>query len=222
MLLAVDTSTRMMGIALYKKDQVIGEMLWQTSNFHTVELAPAIEYLFKRCDTQPAALQALAVALGPGSFTGLRIGLSLIKGMARGLKLPVIGIPTLKILTAAQPASEMPLAAVLQAGRGRLAVGWYQVEGGRWQLQGEYQVLKAEELAKMIQQPTLVCGELSAEEQKVLTRKYRTVHLASPAQAVRRPALLAELAWERLQANDVDDAATLSPIYLHTGEQISG
>ncbi len=75
-------------------------------------------------------------------------------------------------------------------------------------------------LSRHIHEPTLVCGELSEEQQHVLARKYRNVILASPAHSIRRPSLLAELAWKRWQSGDIDDPVTLSPTYLHPGEPI--
>ncbi len=220
MLLAVDTSTRNVGIALYNGISVLGEMSWYSHNYHTVELAPSIQDLFTRCGVQPEQLTVLAAALGPGSFTGLRIGLALVKGIAQGQNLPVIGIPTLDFLAAAQPPSNLPLVAVLQAGRGRLAAGWYQYQNERWQQETSPRVTTAEDLAAGITKPTLVCGELDADDQKTLTRKYRNVILASPAHSVRRPSFLAELAWQRWLNKETDDSASLSPIYVHIGEEI--
>jgi tRNA threonylcarbamoyladenosine biosynthesis protein TsaB len=220
MILAMDTSTQWMGLALFDGAQVIGETIWQTHNHHTVELAPAIRDLLARCGLQPADLKAIAVALGPGSFTSLRIGLAVAKGMALALRLPVVGVPTLDILAAAEPASELPLAAVLQAGRGRLAVGWYAHVLGAWQPQGVAKVTTIEELSDAIHKPTLVIGELNARERQILARKRKNVLLASPAHSVRRPSYLAEIAWRRWQAGKVADVVTLSPIYLHVAEAI--
>ena len=89
-----------------------------------------------------------------------------------------------------------------------------------WQADGELQVTTADELADDIRKPTIVCGELTADERQRLARKRVNVLLASPAQCVRRPAVLAELAWERWQAGAQDDAATLAPIYLHVADPI--
>ena len=74
----------------------------------------------------------------------------------------------------------------------------------------------AEELVAKIRHPVLVCGEMTAGDRHRLARKFKNVTLASPAQCVRRPGLLAEIAWERWQAGQVDAAASLAPIYLHT------
>jgi tRNA threonylcarbamoyladenosine biosynthesis protein TsaB len=222
MLLAVDTSTQMVGLALFDGTQVVGEMIWQTHSHHTVELAPALDNLFRRCNVSMSSLQVLGVALGPGSFTSLRIGLALIKGFALALNLPVVGIPTLDFLAASQSVQEYPLAAILQAGRGRLAVGWYAAVQGVWQMQTEAKVYNLEELSRQIQKPTLVCGELTADERQVLGRKRKNVMLASPAQSLRRPSYLAELAWQRWQDGQVAEVISLAPIYLHVAEVIPG
>ncbi len=220
MLLAVDTSTKQMGLALYDGAQVIGELLWQSRHYHTVELAPAVADLLARSGLKMDEIKALGIALGPGSFTSLRVGLAFVKGLALARHLPVMAVPTLDVVAAAQVVRNIPLAAVLQAGRGRLALGRYKVVDETWQADGELQVTTADELADSIRKPTIVCGELTADERQRLARKRVNVRLASPAGCVRRPAVLAELAWERWQAGEQDDAAPLAPIYLHTAEPI--
>jgi tRNA threonylcarbamoyladenosine biosynthesis protein TsaB len=224
-LLAIDTSTRSVGLALYDGIQVLGEMVWSSQDHHTVELAPAVSELLNRAGIAVSGLGALAVALGPGSFTGLRIGLALAKGIALARRLPMVGIPTLDGLAAAQAVRAPKLAAVLKAGRGRLAVSWYQAseageEGPAWQSLKKIEVLTAAELNAAIHNPTVVCGELSEEERRLLARKRRNVLLASPAGGLRRPAFLAELGWRRWQAGNVDDPATLAPVYLHYNDPI--
>ena len=220
MLLAIDTSTKQMGLALYDGAQVIGELLWHSRHYHTVELAPAVAELLTRSGLKIDAIQALGVALGPGSFTSLRVGLAFVKGLALARHLPIIGIPTLDVVAAAQEVRDMPLAAVLQAGRGRLALTWYEAGETGWQSKGEASVTTADELADSIHKPAIVCGELTADERQRLARKRVNVVLPSPVACVRRPAVLAEMAWERWQAGAQDDAATLAPIYLHVADPI--
>ncbi len=84
------------------------------------------------------------------------------------------------------------------------------------------ELVSAEELGEKIQKPTLVCGELTEEERRMLGKNRRNIKLASPAQSLRRPSYLAELGWRRWQAGQVDNPATLSPFYLHTSEPIPG
>jgi tRNA threonylcarbamoyladenosine biosynthesis protein TsaB len=220
MLLAVDTSTAQIGLALYDGALVNGEFAWRSGQRHTVELAPAISDLLTRCGFTMEDVRALGVALGPGSFTSLRVGLALVKGLALARHLPLIGIPTLDILAAAQPSSKLPLVAAVQAGRGRLAVGWYKSSKNGWQAKGPARVVTVEALIDEIESPSIVCGELTSDERQRFERKKANVHLASPAQSVRRPAVLAELAWARWQEGKVDDEASLAPIYLHTAEPV--
>ncbi|OGO10970.1 MAG: tRNA (adenosine(37)-N6)-threonylcarbamoyltransferase complex dimerization subunit type 1 TsaB [Chloroflexi bacterium RBG_19FT_COMBO_50_10] len=223
MLLALDTSTRNIGIAIYDGIQVLCEYIWTSHDYHTVELAPAVADTLSRAGVEIQNLKLLAVATGPGSFTGLRIGMALAKGIALARHLPIIGIPTLDVVAESQPVSPgFTLAAILQAGRGRLAVGWYIPVNGTWQLNLPIEVMDVLKLSRQIHEPTLVCGELNEEQQHALARKYKNVILASPAHSIRRPSLLAELAWKRWQAGEVDDPATLSPTYLHLGEPIPG
>jgi tRNA threonylcarbamoyladenosine biosynthesis protein TsaB len=220
-LLALDTSTRTLGVALYNGTQVLSESIWTSHDHHTIELAPAVAEAMQKCGVSATDLGALAVATGPGSFTGLRIGLALAKGIAIVRRLPLIGIPTLDALAAAQPCLNIPMAAILRAGRGRLAVGWYQVSEDRWQpmrngdKERQIAVLTPNNLVEQLKTTTLICGELTEEERLLFEHKRKNVVLASPAQSLRRPAFLAELAWQRWQSGQVDDPASLSPIYLH-------
>jgi tRNA threonylcarbamoyladenosine biosynthesis protein TsaB len=214
MLLAVDTSTPQVGLALYDGARVLAECAWRSSQRHTVELAPAVADLLTRCGATMNDVQALGVALGPGSFTSLRVGLSLVKGLALARHIPLVGIPTLDVLAHAQPLGRHPLLCAIQAGRGRFALGVYKTSRKRWQAQGPARVVNLEALMAEAQSPARVCGEFSAEE--IQKMKAAGIRLATPAASVRRPSVLAELAWERWQAGDVDDEAALAPIYLHT------
>ena len=220
MLLAVDTSTVQVGLAVYNGAQVIGEYAWRSSQRHTVELAPAIAELLSRSGLTMDNIKVLGVALGPGSFTRLRVGLSLVKGLALARHLPLIGIPTLDIQAAGQPVSKLQLLAAIQAGRGKLAIGWYKSTKNGWQARSLAKVVPSDMLLYEIKTPSIVCGEFTAEERQYLAKDPLNVRLVSPAQSVRRPAVLAELAWERWQKGEVDDEASLAPIYLHTAEPI--
>jgi tRNA threonylcarbamoyladenosine biosynthesis protein TsaB len=215
MLLAIDTSTAQIGLALYDGATVPGEVVWQSRAHHTEQLAPALASLLERVGVAMDSIKAVGVAIGPGSFTSLRVGLAFVKGLTLARHLPLIGIPTLDIIAAAVPLSDRKLAAVLQAGRGRLAVGWYKPTENGWQVLGPATTMTAGELEKKIRKPVIICGELNAEDRQCLARKFKNVILATPAQCVRRPGVLAEIAWNRWQAGQTDAAASLAPIYLH-------
>ena len=203
MLLAIDTSTARIGLALYDGTSVPGEFAWNSGLHHTQELAPAVADLLRRVDMKMEVVTAVGVALGPGSFTSLRVGLAFVKGLVLARHVPVIGIPTLDIVAAAVPLSERRLAALVQAGRGRLALGWYQAGEKEWQAESPVVVTTADELAESIHKPVIVCGDISADQRQRLERKFKNVSLSSPAQCVRRPAILAELAWQKWQAGQL-------------------
>lgn len=214
MLLAIDTSTAQVGLGLYDGTRLVAEMIWHSPQHHTVELAPALVELLKRTGTNVKDAQAVGVAIGPGSFTSLRVGLAFAKGLTLARRLPLIGIRTLDVLAAAQPPSRAVLLAVLQAGRGRLAVCRYKCIRRRWKPLGEPSLTTLEALADSIEGPTWIAGELSAEDRQRLARKKREANLAPPSLCVRRPALLAELAWARWQEGKTDEPAALAPVYL--------
>ena len=216
MLVAIDTSTQWIGIALYDGWQVLAEHVWRSKNYHTIELLPAIADMLEKCQVKPKELTGVGVAMGPGSFTGLRIGLSAAKGLALGRNLPVAGVPSLEVLVASQPGLRRPMIAMLQVGRGRYAWARFRYKNPRWGQITETQVDDVKAIAKTITSPVYVVGEMGAEERQIMGRKWKTSQLAPASQCLRRPSVLAELAWEKLQVGHFDDNATLSPIYVHT------
>ncbi len=213
MLLAVDTATKVTGIALHDGFEVRAEHLWRSDDYHTVELAPEVALMMRRAKVQSQALTGVAVASGPGSYTGLRIGMALAKGIALSRGLPLFGIPTLSILAAEQPRSDLPLLAVMRAGRGRFAAGWYASGEGGWQPVAPPRNLRWEGLLSSLDRPARVAGELTSKERQQMARR-SGISLAPPTLCVRRPAVLAEIAWLRLRSGERPDPAELAPTYI--------
>ena len=216
MLVAIDTSTQSIGIALYDGVQVLAAHTWRSRNFHTVELMPAIAEMLARCQVSPKQLTGVGVALGPGSFTGLRIGLSAAKGLAFGRNIPIAGVPSLEVLVAAQPGLRRPMIAFLEVGRGRFAWARFRFINPSW---GLITVTKVDEFIRFADSstsPVYVAGEMGAEERRIMGRKWKTSQLAPASACLRRPSVLAELAWDKLQVGHADDPVSLSPIYVHT------
>lgn len=227
MLLAIDTSTPQIGLALYDGAQVLAEHLWTSKARHTVELAPAVAEMLNHAGIKLDQVKALGVAIGPGSFTSLRVGLSFAKGLAFAMSLPVVGINTLDVAAAGQPANiSVPLICTLPAGRGRLAVCRYSPSKtghntlrSAWKADGSPSIMTAEALSAAVVQDCMVCGDLTAAERQVL-KKNGFIRLVSPALSTRRPGILAELAYLRWQTGSLDDIASLAPLYLHLAEPI--
>jgi len=217
MLLAIDTATRTISLALHDGLTLIAESSWRTADHHTVELAPQTALLLRRADLTPDQMPGIAVALGPGSYTGLRIGLGLAKGLALAHHLPLIGVPTFEILMRAQPAREEKTVAVLQAGRSRILAATYRwnLPEQTWEPEDEVRVMDWARLADEITEPTFICGEVDAAGREALRKVKSLVNFASPAQSLRRAGYLAEIGWERLRAapSAVDQPDRLAPIY---------
>lgn len=186
MLLAIDTSTSWISLALYNGISVRYEVTWQSKYHHSVELAPAIDQLFDRTGSTSQDLTGLAVAIGPGSFTSLRIGLAVAKGLSLAMKLPVAGVPSLDVIAAAQPLDERPMVAVLHAGRTRLAYAVYEVVEDSWVMKTDPAVIDPKDLVKTITKPTLICGELSDKSRSIIGRRWKNAIIVSPAKCLRR------------------------------------
>ena len=125
MILAIDASTQWIGIALFDGNLIQYEKIWKANRRHTVELSPAIQSALEETDTSVKDLQAVAVAIGPGSFTSLRIGLAAAKGLSLALHIPIIGIPSLDITAHGIPLQDIDLICMLRAGRERFAAMQY-------------------------------------------------------------------------------------------------
>ncbi len=216
MLLALDTSTRQAGIALYDAERaLVAEHHWYTGHQHTVELLPAVAGLLRRAGITPAGLAAVGVALGPGSFTGVRVALAAAKGLALAQGLPLLGIPTLDVIAYPHQAQSRPVVAVLQAGRGRVCWAVYGHGPQGWSAQTPYALAARADLAGLLAGPVMFAGELGPGDRALLAAHFgERAQCLPPALAMRRAGYLAEMAWARFQAGQRDDPVSLSPIYL--------
>lgn len=215
MILAIDTATRWTGLALHDGRTLVAEHGWRTVNTQTVELAPAVADLLIRAGIVAADLSGIAIAIGPGSYTGLRIGLGFAKGMALANQTRLIGVPTLDILAYALPQAEGRLFVVAEAGRTRVCAGSYQYQLGKgWQSDGEPTIESWEELLATVKAPATFAGEISPAAAKLIRAAGQRLRLMSAANSVRRAGFLAEIGWLRLRRGWTDDPGDLAPIYL--------
>jgi tRNA threonylcarbamoyladenosine biosynthesis protein TsaB len=215
MLLAIDTSTKMIGIGLHDGKQILSEYIWRGMGRHTIELAPQIVLMMRRVEVTTMDLDAIAVALGPGSYTGLRIGLALGKGLAlsRGLKL--IGVPTFDVIAHLQPKSTEPLFVALEAGRGRIVGMWYKWNRKIWRPDGDMQVKAWDQFIKDTEDSCGVCGEISPEA-RLMLREHERFTIGSPTRCLRRPGDLAEIALDRMRSKKRKKPQAVIPIYSAT------
>jgi len=219
MLLALDTASRTASIALHDGQRLLSENTWHSARQHTVELMPRVVAMLAQADSAPQELTAVAVASGPGSFTGLRVALSVAKGLALAGGLALLGVPTLDVVAFPHRWQSLPVCAVVQAGRGRACWALYGWQGDAWGTTSDYRISSVGSLVNAIagnEWETLFVGEISPSTIDVLRKGLGTqARLASPAATLRRAGYLAELAWERYRRGEQDDPASLAPIYLH-------
>jgi len=215
MQLAIDTSTDTASIALAQDGDILAELTWRCGQNHSVELLPRLTNLLNQTGVNLQSVGCIIVARGPGSFNGLRVGISTAKGLAFSLGIPVIGISTLEVEAYPHAEAGLPVCAVFNAGRGEIATAIYQKKRNRWsQLVAEH-ITTVDVLCSQITTKTIFCGEfipfISAQLRELLKQK---AVILPPASRLRRASFLAELGVERLKAGSYDNVATLQPIYL--------
>ena len=209
LLLALDSSTSTASVALFDGERVLSETTWLAGREHSTRLLVEVEVAFARIGRTVTELTGLVVAQGPGSFTGVRVALSVAKGMAAGLGLPLWGVSSLDVLACAAGARDLPVRAVLEAGRGRYATGLY-LHGQAVQ---DARLATLDERVDLIEAPTLVIGELSLRARTQLGG-HPNARVATPAACVRRAGYLAELGWRQAQSGTRGDAQLIDAVYV--------
>lgn len=219
MILAIDTATRWTGLALHDGTAVLAEMGWRSTNTQTIELTPAIAQIMNRQGVNFADLKTIAVAIGPGSYTGLRVGLGVAKGLSLAHQTPLIGVPTLDIIAQSFGQRDGELVVIAEVGRQRVCAAVYQWHGRRGWTTGERPVIIAwpDLLAQLsVRSGGLYtfAGEIGVEAAKAIRAAGKGFQLAPPSKSTRRAGCMAEIAWQRLRKGQLDNARTLAPVYL--------
>jgi tRNA threonylcarbamoyl adenosine modification protein YeaZ len=215
MQLALDTSTGMASVALVDGDSLISEVTWRCGQNHSVELLPRVLYILQSSKFSLQSVDAVFVAKGPGSYNGLRVGISTAKGLALGLEIPVIGIGTLEIAAYQYAETKLPVCSILRAGREKIAYAVYQCVDGKWQQRIPERLATINELCLQITTDTIFCGEyipnIAIELERILNQR---VIIPMDVNQVRKASYLAKLGQQQLELGNIDDHATLQPLYL--------
>ncbi len=207
--LSIDTASELASIALSREGHLVRDVAWRSERNHTVELLPRIERLLAEARVDKSHLSAVFVSVGPGMYTGLRVGVSVAQGLARALGVPAIGVGRLELDAYRHSAFGGPVVAVHRAGRGEVA--WASYQGDPWRELSPPQLSHPEELAHAVQHGALVVGEVDDKLSAFLEGGQVTVRGPS---AEGRARSLAELGFARLAAGEPADPALLRPIYL--------
>jgi tRNA threonylcarbamoyladenosine biosynthesis protein TsaB len=217
--LGIESSARQGGAAIVDGDRLVCESLLNIEVTHSERLLPAIDRLLADARLSLEALEGIAVSVGPGSFTGLRIGLSTAKGLAYATGLPVVGVSTLEAMAWALPAARWPVCPVLDARKQEVYAAIFRhAETGLCRLT-EDMALSPEALCGIIREPTLLLGDgLAAYEPLFRERLGDRLWIPPLASRGARPACVAELGRQRLLRGERDAAAGLVPRYLRPSE----
>ena len=215
MQLAIDTSTDMASIALVQDSEILAELTWRCGGNHSVELLPRLTQLLDQAKLSLQSASGIIVARGPGSFNGLRVGMSTAKGLAFSLGVPIVGISTLEAAAYQHAETGLPVCPIFNAGGGEIATALYRVQGGEWRQLAAEHLTTVEALCSQITTKSIFCGEYVPSIAAQLRTQLKQRAVIPPSAAMlRRASFLAELGQKRLEAGSYDNLATLQPIYL--------
>jgi tRNA threonylcarbamoyladenosine biosynthesis protein TsaB len=212
--LTIDTSSPQGSIALYDGIR-LSTRSWPAGRSHTTTLLSEIHHLLDTAEVEVSALAAIGVAIGPGTFTGLRVGLGVAKGFHLATGFPLIAVSTLEATALPFTACGNTVVPVVAAGRSRLSWARYESIDN---------VLRATELPRnstvdeLIDAltgdcPSIVVGELTDDEAGMV-RSGTSAFVPPLPVRLRHAGAFAEISWNRLRQNNVDDPASIEPIYL--------
>ncbi|MBI4588445.1 MAG: tRNA (adenosine(37)-N6)-threonylcarbamoyltransferase complex dimerization subunit type 1 TsaB [Candidatus Rokubacteria bacterium] len=218
-ILAVETSTLAGGAALLDGDRLLGEYTVNIRTTHSERLMTAMDHLLHDCGWEPGDLEGMAVSIGPGSFTGLRIGVSAVKGLALALGIPVAAVPTLDALAATLPFAADPVCPVLDAKKGEVYASLYHWAEGTMLRDWEYLALPPEALCDRLEGPVIFVGDAVDTLGGLLAARLGGKARFTPAgRRLPSPACVGALGHAFLLAGRTVDAAALTPLYLRPSE----
>ncbi|MFP4641109.1 MAG: tRNA (adenosine(37)-N6)-threonylcarbamoyltransferase complex dimerization subunit type 1 TsaB [Chloroflexota bacterium] len=212
--LSIDTSTSSASLALSEKGKVVAEMNWHTRQNHTAELLPNLIHLLDQCKSSIRDIQAVTVAKGPGTFNGIRVGLSTAKGLSFALSIPLLGISTLEALAFPYIAFGLPVCPILAAGRKEIATALFHSRDGFVEKIAPEHISTADAVCESVTERTIFCGEIGNELSDKLESDLGDNAIIIHDSLLRIAGCLARLGWRRIESEDFDDPSTLQPLYL--------
>ena len=220
-ILALDTSTLVSSVAIASSEKLIAELILQTKLTHSEVLMPHIEQILAMTKLEKADLTGIAVSIGPGSFTGLRIGLAAAKGMAYALKIPIVGVSTLAALAYHYPVPKIYIAPLLDAQKGNVYTALYRWEKGILQ---EVQAPQVKSFDMVLQDgqvldlPVVFVGDTAQKQAVAIAEAGGNVVPAMPQLLMPRAANVAMLGLSEFAKGKSDHVMNLEPVYIRRSE----
>ncbi len=157
-ILGIDSSTPQCSVALLENQSVSSQILTDPKPSYSNHLLALVDRVLSEAGQSISTVDGFALTIGPGSFTGLRVGMSLIKGFVLALEKPFVGVGTLEALATTVETPELPVCAVLDARKKEVYAGIFEWKDGSWNQTSQDAVIAPEELAAQIHQPTCFVG----------------------------------------------------------------
>ncbi len=218
-LLTLDTSTAAGSVALSCGEQLIGEILLQLPSTHSERLLPALQHLLKAAGLELADLDAFGVVLGPGSFTGLRVGVATVKGLALAVQKPVVGVSSLHALALQIPCPAHGLSVWLDARKQEVYAGSYGWEAGLPVLTGKEVVAPPDRLLESLSEETIFIGSGAEVYRSLIVRRLGSrAHFTPWALQQPRASAAAVLALAALRNRETIALEVLEPRYIRPSE----
>jgi tRNA threonylcarbamoyladenosine biosynthesis protein TsaB len=218
-ILAFDTSTQTGSVAILDESVLVAEHTLNVRTTHSERLLAVVDRLLADAELALGDMSGLAVAVGPGSFTGLRIGISTAKGLAFATGLPVAAVPTLDALAYTLPFASLPVCPVLDAKKGEVYTSLYEWHGDRMERRWEYLALSPEALAERISNDVVFVGDGVGPFREILSdRLGRRAHFTSGSRRLPSAACVAQLGLSLLAEGETVSPEVLAPLYLRSSE----
>lgn len=213
--LGIDTSTGYASVSLSDSGELVKQKTWLSKRNHSVELLPAISSMVENVGAALDDLDVVFVASGPGSFSSVRVGVTTAKGIASGLKIPIVGIPTADIERFPYSELNTEVSVFLPAGRGRVYRIDYQKSQTDNQNRVELIYFQRDEIS--IHEDQIVCGESVQDlvSAGVIEDSINVKNIVPPTRSL---SSMISLGWRRFKVGAVDDSAVLEPIYVQSSQ----
>ena len=221
LILAFETSAKAASVALTENGKLLGESYQNTGLTHSQTLMVMAEDLLKQCGKAVSDLTAVAVAEGPGSFTGVRIGVAAAKGLAWGAELPCYGISTLESMAVSLGAYQGYICPCMDARRNQVYNALFYVNQGKLERVKEDRAIALSDLSeelKALEGPIFLVGDGSVLTHKTLSNEIPALILPPEHRMHQRAVGVALLAEAKAQAGESGDAAALQPNYLRLSQ----
>ncbi|MFH1991366.1 MAG: tRNA (adenosine(37)-N6)-threonylcarbamoyltransferase complex dimerization subunit type 1 TsaB [Pseudomonadota bacterium] len=218
-IIAVDTSTMSCSVAVVDEDSLLAEMTIVREQTHSKHLMDMIQTVIEFSGLAISAVDGFAITRGPGTFTGLRIGISTVKGLAVASAKPIVGISSLDALAQQCACSGYLICPLIDARRGEVYFSRYRFQDGILKKEIGDGVLPPAQAVRDIDEPSLLIGSGALLYQDVLAETMgKWMYLALPFQHTIRASTVAQLSLPRFEKTDTDDVGTFSPQYIRTSD----